>query len=642
MRIRLLLLTLAIGVSVALHAQNAAVTINVDGAQNRHRINPNIYGIAFGSTADVSDLNAPLNRYGGNAATRYNWQINASNRAEDYFFESIGEPSSTPGELVDTFISTTKAASSQAMITIPIMGWVAKLGPNRAKLASFLVSKYGAQQYTDPYMPGAGNGRHTDGSAITGNDPNDACIQVDGTFQQAFVQHIVNTFGTAAGGGLRYYLLDNESSIWHGVHRDVHPVGATMDEVWSKMLDHAQRIKSVDPGALISAPEEWGWSGYFYSGYDQQWLGAHGYCCTPDRDAHGGADYAPWLLDQFSYYEITHNKRLLDIFSLHFYPQGGEFGDPPDVSSAMQLRRNRSTRALWDPSYTDETWIADKVQLIPRMRQWVDDHYPGTLVGVTEYNWGAENHINGATAQADILGILGRENADLATRWTTPASSTPTYKAMKMYRNYDGSKSTFGDISVLASGPDPDNVSVFGAVRSSDRALTLMIVSKALTGTTPATINLANYAPSGNAQQWQLTSANAIAHLADVVRNGSTLSLSLPPQSITLLVIPGTTDVTAPAITVTSGPTVQNGTMTFGGTASDETGVASVRYALAGATVGSGTATGTTSWSASLHPNKGVTRVTFTAYDAAGNQTSSRISIVVGVGAPGIGRRRAS
>jgi hypothetical protein len=36
--------------------------------------------------------------------------------------------------------------------------------------------------------------------------------------------------------------------------------------------------------------------------------------------------------------------------------------------------------------------------------------------------------MNGATAQADILGILGREGIDLATRWTCPDAATPTYK----------------------------------------------------------------------------------------------------------------------------------------------------------------------------------------------------------------------
>ena len=92
------------------------------------------------------------------------------------------------------------------------------------------------------------------------------------------------------------------------------------------------------------------------------------------------------------------------------------------------------------------------------MKNWVNTFYPGTQTGITEYNWGAENHINGATAQADILGIFGREGLDLAARWTTPASSTPTYKAMKMYRNYDGNKSTFGDTSVAATMSNPDTV----------------------------------------------------------------------------------------------------------------------------------------------------------------------------------------
>ena len=80
--------------------------------------------------------------------------------------------------------------------------------------------------------------------------------------------------------------------------------------------------------------------------------------------------------------------------------------------------------------------------LIPRMKNWVASYYPGTKIGITEYNWGAEGHINGATAQADILGIFGREGLDLATRWTTPAAARPLYKAMKMFRNYDGNKST--------------------------------------------------------------------------------------------------------------------------------------------------------------------------------------------------------
>src|SRR4029453_1335075 len=171
----------------------------------------------------------------------------------------------------------------------------------------------------------------------------------------------------------------------------------------------------------------------------------------------------------------------------------------------MQLRRNRSTRSLWDPNYTDETWINDKVKLVPRLRSWVNTYYyADTPTGIPEYNWGGEGHINGATTQADIYGIFGREGLDFAARWTTPATSTPTYKAIKLYRNYDGNRSTFGDTSVAATVPNPDNLSAFAAVRTSDGALTIMVISKVLSGTTPVTVNLSNFASAGRAQVWQL------------------------------------------------------------------------------------------------------------------------------------------
>ncbi len=248
-------------------AQNAAVTVNVDANANRHPISPYVYGIAYGTSTTLADLNAPLNRYGGNNTSRYNWQLNADNRGSDWYFESIPEASATAGERGDTFISTSKAAGAQAMVTVPIIDWVAKLGTNRGKLASFSQAKYGAQTGNDwQWFPDAGNGVLTStGQNIAGYDPNDANVANNSFLQQSWAQHIVSTFGTAANGGLKYYLLDNEHSIWHSTHRDVHPTGATMDEIRQKMIDYAGAIKTADPSALVAGPEEWGWSGYFYS-----------------------------------------------------------------------------------------------------------------------------------------------------------------------------------------------------------------------------------------------------------------------------------------------------------------------------------------------------------------------------------------
>jgi len=523
------------------HAQNAAVTINVDANAGKHPISPYIYGVAFADNATLTDLNAPLNRQGGNNASRYNWKINAANHDFDWYFESLDEGGATPGLMGDDIVATSHAAGAQPMLTIPMLDWVAKLGANRSKLASFSQAKYGAQTGADwQWMPDAGNGvLASTGQYVTGNDPNDANVPAGVAFQQTWVQHLVAKWGLAANGGLKFYILDNEHSIWHSTHRDVHPVGATMGEVRQKMIDYSNMIKAVDPGALVVGPEEWGWSGYFYSGYDQQYGAAHGWCCYPDRAANGNMDYMPWLLDQLHKYDIANGKRVLDVFSLHYYPQDGEYGD--DVSTSTQLKRNRSTRSLWDPNYVDTSWIADKVNLIPRMKGWVATYYPGLKLAITEYNWGAEGHINGATAQADVYGIFGREGLDYATRWTTPDASTPTYKAMKLYRNYDGSKHGFGDVSVSASVPNPDNLSAFAATRSADGAMTVMVISKVLTGNTPVTVNLANFAAGASAQRWQLTSANAITRLADVAVGSGALTATVPAQSVTLFVIPPTT-----------------------------------------------------------------------------------------------------
>ena len=136
-------------------------------------------------------------------------------------------------------------------------------------------------------------------------------------------------------------------------------------------------------------PEEWGWIGLLLlRATTRSTAATRLLVLRARRDANGGMDYMPWLLAQMRQHEQTTGNRLLDVFTLHYYPQGGEFGD--DTSTAMQQRRNRSTRSLWDPNYTDETWIGDKVRLIPRMKEWVNAYYPGLETGITEYNWGAD------------------------------------------------------------------------------------------------------------------------------------------------------------------------------------------------------------------------------------------------------------
>ena len=134
------------------------------------------------------------------------------------------------------------------MLTFPMLRWVAKVGANRSKLASFSIAKYGAQADADwSYFPDAGNGILTSGTNVTNNDPNDANVANSTSLQQQWAQHLVQRWGNASAGGLRYYILDNEHSIWHQTHRDVQPIGAKMDEVRDLMIALRGRAQGRRP-----------------------------------------------------------------------------------------------------------------------------------------------------------------------------------------------------------------------------------------------------------------------------------------------------------------------------------------------------------------------------------------------------------
>jgi ELWxxDGT repeat protein len=80
--------------------------------------------------------------------------------------------------------------------------------------------------------------------------------------------------------------------------------------------------------------------------------------------------------------------------------------------------------------------------------------------------------------------------------------------------------------------------------------------------------------------------------------------------------------------------TTGNPSVAVSGSSVDPGTVASVTYSLSGATIASGTAAGTTSWSFTHTYNPGTTTVVVTTLDAAGNSNSGSITIVRDVALP--------
>jgi hypothetical protein len=245
-------------------------------------------------------------------------------------------------------------------------------------------------------------------------------------------------------------------------------------------------------------------------------------------------------------YETKNHRRILDYYDNHVYPWAeGVFSENSDP--ATNARRLRSTQSLWNPTYIDESWIGTgnleqqykSIHFIPRMKKMIEENYPGTKLAITEYNYGAVKTITGALVQVDVLGIYGREGE--YDSWQD-RKNRPWIQAFRMYLNYDGKGSKFGDISVSAKSSDETKISIFASIRSSDKSLLIMVVNKDPNEKIGQWINIAGFNYSSNVTKvfrYSQQNLNQIVQMPDSYLNVDSRKgwFEFPPYSITLIVI---------------------------------------------------------------------------------------------------------
>jgi hypothetical protein len=564
-------------------ATAAGPSLTVDAGNQTHPISPYIYGMNaydFDSSVD-GPANVTVLRWGGDNTSRYNYQNGYTNSASDWYFENQSNVDGMPPtQEFNPFVSFSQSIGAKVLGTVPVLGFVAA-DPTSCSFPTSL----DPDQTSIDTTRGCGNGVYPDGVGgctnssgcnipVNSNTVEPTSTAVGPSWAGNWVTSLVSTFNTAANGGVFIYDLDNEPPWWDAEHRDVHPLPFTYDEVTNNGIQTALAIKTADPSAQVSGPVMDFWWDYFYSKLDVESGWSTGPCYEPwsnptDRQAHGGTPLIEYYLQQFAAYAAKNNTpRLLDYLDLHTYFAAEYNGSSVAFSTAgdtgEQKARVDSTRVFWDPTYTDPNYpqpnyITDPnytsscnvplqaPQLIPMMQAWIAKDYPATKTAITEYNWGGQEHINGAVAQADILGIFGEYGLDVGTLWGPPDSTqTPGLIAFEIYRNYDGLNSTFGDTALFSTSADQSQLSVYGALRSSDQAVTVVVINKTY-GDLATTLALDNLGPSSKAQVFLYSNAN----LAAIVQQpsltvappagsitASTISATFPAQSITLLVVP--------------------------------------------------------------------------------------------------------
>ncbi len=511
------------------------VVFTIDTSKGMWPISPDIYGmnsIRPGVALDPT-MRVTNERLGGNRLSAYNWENNASNAGKDYHYQNDGYLSSSnaAGDAVRRVLGDAWGMGAGAVVTVPIGDYVsADKAPGGDVRGDGSVGDGGVAYLQQRFRKNVA----TKGAApVYPPDQND-----DSVYQDEFVAWVKGCTGDVPVT----FSLDNEPGLWSLTHPEIHASAVTYDELCERTVRFASAIKAVWPTAPVLGFVSYGWNGYTTLQN------------APDSWEKG--DFIDYFLDQMEAAGATAGQRLVDYLDLHWYPEATGGGarivfssapTDPTKLAAYQDARVQAPRSLWDPSYVESSWITSSVggaiNLIPRMRQKIADHYPGTKLSFTEWNYGGPSDITGAIATADVVGIFGREKVDLADIWLLSSSEPFTFAAMKAFRNYDGQGGEFGDIEIAASNSNPIDTSVYASLSSSNPDQVVVVaINKKSDASVTAGIRLAHPASFASARVYELAGTKAdLLPAPDLAASASNaFTYTMPAHSVSVLVFAGT------------------------------------------------------------------------------------------------------
>ena len=493
--------------------------LTIDLAKDLHPISRYIYGVNRKLEGDWAGL--PLRREGGNRWTAYNWTNNASNAGNDWHFQNdngMGNTDSPAAPLVSA-LENASANKAAMVITVPINGYV-----SADKKGDGDVRKSGPDYLTTRFA----REEPAKGSPFTLTpDPKSPVV-----YQDEFVNWVKTKYPYGQTDPLRpiFFSLDNEPDLWNATHKEVHPDKPTYAEIIQKTTDYAKAIKAVEPKAKIFGPVNYGWQGYVR---------------LQDAPDANNRDFQEVFLAAMQAAEKSAGKRLLDVFDIHWYPEasgGGKRIVTPDSGPELIEARVQAPRSLWDPTYTEKSWITKSsthgpINLLPRMQKKIDDNYPGTPLSMTEYNYGGGGHISGAIAEADVLGIFGRQNLFAAAEWPMAKDESFIAAGLKMFRNYDGSNAMFGDTSISATTSDVAATSIYASLDSTNKQRMILVAINKTANPITATMNIEHGPGFKTAKVFILTGESATPHAAEAVKiaDPAKWSYTLPGYSVSTI-----------------------------------------------------------------------------------------------------------
>lgn len=492
----------------------ADVTLTVRADRELHLISPLIYGI--NGAREIARTRQTLVRSGGNRLTAYNWENNASNAGSDWMFQNDGflSESSEPGRVALDVVEEASAHGAASIVTVPNVDYVSADknggGDVRGSGADYLQTRFRQ------------NRPRKDGALSSTPDVGD-----DFVYQDEFVAWLREA---APDGARVLFSMDNEPDLWAHTHAQVHPDKVTYEELWQRNRDYADAVKSVWPEAEVLGVVSYGFNGYV---------------SLQDAPDAGGRNFLEWYLQQARADEETRGQRLIDYLDLHWYPEargGGTRVTESGSDEALVEARLQAPRSLWDRNYVEDSWIADAlngpIHLLSWVQEKIDAHYPGTKLAITEWNYGGGNHISGALAVADVLGIFGREGVHLAAYWPLSETEPFALSGFRVFRNYDGQGGRFGDTSIEATTSNVDAVTVYASIDSGAPERTVIVAINKSTQARTAALSIAHPTAFARASVWTVAGGEAELVAGDALSASAdnAFLVELPARSASVIV----------------------------------------------------------------------------------------------------------
>jgi hypothetical protein len=497
----------------------------------------------FGATPPAG---VTMNRFGGNRLSAYNWENNFSNAGNDADFsnDDFLSESSSPGEAVRSRVLASFARDAGLLVTVPMLGHVAAdrnggTGSSASQLEQRLATRF------VPSFPAKG--------APFSLPPkrDDRAV-----YQDEFVHWLRQTFPASMNAVDKPLMisLDNEPDIWGATHEEIKSKVAdkmwiqSYDEFIATTIEYARAIKDVAPDVVVFGPAVATWAGAATLG---RWP-------TPDPK-YGAGFFFDTYLSQLRAHEQSSGKRLVDVLDLHWYPAGGAgayeiTNDYAPQTAAMIDARVQAPRSLWDPTYDERSWVSEvqagPIKLLPYLKEKVATHYPGTKIAITEYYYGRGGDISGGIAQADALGIFGREGVFAAMVWPNVGvwsyggdgkkAYAYLFGAFRSFRDYDGKGGRFGDLATAASTSDPERSSIYASVDqgSATSRVVLVAINKS-SSPLAAEIVLSDAKPWTRGEVYVMSdgSPNPTRKPDLTGIAGNKLVYQMPPMSVSTLVL---------------------------------------------------------------------------------------------------------